>query len=1488
MSDLKQLTDAPLGSDGVDWATYRENVVNTFTLMKSFASQAQQREVATRIMELIAHVESVELEDYGPILEAIEANEHASSANKVLFGILSMSTRGRANDVVRTVDSSRDGGFAWLKLKRRFELTGAATYGEVLRFKWDGPFEDRWRLFTLKVAKLPTPMVDGALETLVIEGCRDAGRHALEEALRLRAPQTWANICARVDKYLDTMKFATPGGDPMDVSAIGHAKGRTGGRAEYSGRKGGDGKSGGKGGGKGGPRCWQCNRTGHRSAECRQNAGGGKGQRGHIDKRRPPVCYNCGGTGHLAQNCSSPKPVHAIKAVVQDDVDEWVLAVGAHEGAQGEIQLLVDSGAAVHCCPLWFAKAYGEQVQGPGVSLKSAQGSNIKVHGRARVSLRCQGKQLSISFVVCDVVKPILSVAALQRAGCVVRFGKGGEASIEREGDRVALQKRGELYYLPTTPQQCEHYCIADDDEDGNKNNENENDDIEKMYGGNWGVAACGTATHCAVVSSDKAGEGANEENNDNGDNGNGDNDNGDADGEEAEEEAANVRTRKTPKEPSEEERRQHRITHLPYKSWCTACVIGRGLAAQHRLVKDKEEQAEPVVQFDYGYIEGRTYCAAICTKTNVMIARFVSGKTASAYAVKLFARFVRELGHTRVCLQSDAEKGLMAVLTAVQTELCNGVAESIQSVRLRNTGGFASASNGAVERAHGMIKGHLRTLMHDVTTGALGLLAGHVGSEVCWTPDEEQKHGKESAEKKAVEVTHGVVDWALRHTTWLLNNCHKARKDNKTAYERQTGKAYADEVYPFLSPVIWMDERPDAKRSLEGRQSFGLWMGRMVSTNNHLVLTASGNVVRARTARPLAVSEFEKEMKCSVADVVNKLQMFGIEDAKKEASSSAFAEIRRVMVQPLPKDGVVMEHVAGAAAQEAGGSRSNAKRERSDEQDAQRDEKRNRVGAVIAHDPEEDEWSGDHAADHAVCAVEVPEREVDYGADERWRVAMDAEVDSLGHFKVYEWVDVQDLPAGAKVIGGRWVHTLKQYDLLYYDRNDTDALDKAVYKSRYVAQGFSEKAANTYASTPSAASVRKVLTLAAAQKWVVQTADVSTAFLHAPVDGEVFVEPPPHLKKPGQVWRLKKALYGLRSAPRCWQEHAAGVLADLGWRRLEVDASVYVLRKGKVMGLVVLYVDDILGAGEETVMSEFYKQMAEMVSLKIAKPLSEGQSEQYLGLRIRRIPGGFELDPEQYVEKLLGENELANAAPVATPGVTWQSGRLSDDECVGDDEHRRYRTAVGQLLWLSGIRHDIAYAVKELARKVQCPTSGDVRACKRVLRYLRGASDMRVPLVPSVSGDELVLEAFCDSDWAGCARSRRSTSGGCILLEGCVLSAWSRTQNTVALSSAEAEYVSMTTGATELLWVAHLMSEVGIAVSSPTLWTDSSSAQSLCLKNVSRVKHMELKYFFLKRLVKKGNVLVRKVAGDQNPADILTKPVTRDVLTLHRHVFAK
>ncbi len=139
--------------------------------------------------------------------------------------------------------------------------------------------------------------------------------------------------------------------------------------------------------------------------------------------------------------------------------------------------------------------------------------------------------------------------------------------------------------------------------------------------------------------------------------------------------------------------------------------------------------------------------------------------------------------------------------------------------------------------------------------------------------------------------------------------------------------------------------------------------------------------------------------------------------------------------------------------------------------------------------------------------------------------------------------------------------------------------------------------------------------------------------------------------------------------------------------------------------------------------------------------------------------------------------------------------------------------------------------------------------------------------------GEASALKAIVDSDWAGCVDTRRSTSGGLIRLGRHTLKSRSITQAVVAMSSAEAELYALTEGAARGLGLRSMLSELGLTTPAVELLTDSSAAKSfLSRRGLGRMRHIAVKELWLQDQVKSGVVRLVKVAGQSNPADLLTK----------------
>ena len=131
-------------------------------------------------------------------------------------------------------------------------------------------------------------------------------------------------------------------------------------------------------------------------------------------------------------------------------------------------------------------------------------------------------------------------------------------------------------------------------------------------------------------------------------------------------------------------------------------------------------------------------------------------------------------------------------------------------------------------------------------------------------------------------------------------------------------------------------------------------------------------------------------------------------------------------------------------------------------------------------------------------------------------------------------------------------------------------------------------------------------------------------------------------------------------------------------------------------------------------------------------------------------------------------------------------------------DKQRHFRSIAARCNYIAADRPDLMFAVKCMCREMAKPTIGAWKKLKRVGRYLAGKS--RSILKYDWQGRETMVDGYTDSDWAGCVRSAKSTSGGILMIGGRMIKAWSKTKNSISLSSAEAELIAMVKLSTELL----------------------------------------------------------------------------------------
>ena len=191
-------------------------------------------------------------------------------------------------------------------------------------------------------------------------------------------------------------------------------------------------------------------------------------------------------------------------------------------------------------------------------------------------------------------------------------------------------------------------------------------------------------------------------------------------------------------------------------------------------------------------------------------------------------------------------------------------------------------------------------------------------------------------------------------------------------------------------------------------------------------------------------------------------------------------------------------------------------------------------------------------------------------GGKPKWEQAMDEEMATL---------DMLPLPSGKNAIGYKWVYKVK---------HNSDGGSVSRYNGRLVAKGYAQTYGIDYEETFSPvakmATVHAIIAVAASKNWMLHQMDVKNAFLHGDLQEEVYMEQPQgyeDLRHPHYVCKLKKALYGLKKAPRAWHARIVSYLVSIGFYMADADHSLYVCKNEHGIVIICIYVDDLIVGGD-------------------------------------------------------------------------------------------------------------------------------------------------------------------------------------------------------------------------------------------------------------------------------------------------------------------
>lgn len=285
-----------------------------------------------------------------------------------------------------------------------------------------------------------------------------------------------------------------------------------------------------------------------------------------------------------------------------------------------------------------------------------------------------------------------------------------------------------------------------------------------------------------------------------------------------------------------------------------------------------------------------------------------------------------------------------------------------------------------------------------------------------------------------------------------------------------------------------------------------------------------------------------------------------------------------------------------------------------------------------------------------------------------QWEQAMKEEMDAMVENKTWTLVD---RPEGRKIINCRWVYKVK-----------FENKKNICYKARLVAKGCAQKFGfdytETYAPVANMVTIRTLLSIVNQKNLFLIQMDVKTAFLNGVLNEEVFMEQPEgYIQDKSKVCRLNKSIYGLKQAPRCWNRRFHEFITGQGYQQSESDNCLYIRSNDLSVSYLLLYVDDILLAGNaEKEISDIKHALCQEFRMK------QDNTGMFLGMKIRwdKNNGVLQLDQRNYIDLLLNKFGLGECKPVKTPIEENVKIIIPTNT---EKTSKPYREAVGCLMYL-------------------------------------------------------------------------------------------------------------------------------------------------------------------------------------------------------------
>ena len=445
--------------------------------------------------------------------------------------------------------------------------------------------------------------------------------------------------------------------------------------------------------------------------------------------------------------------------------------------------------------------------------------------------------------------------------------------------------------------------------------------------------------------------------------------------------------------------------------------------------------------------------------------------------------------------------------------------------------------------------------------------------------------------------------------------------------------------------------------------------------------------------------------------------------------------------------------------------------------------------------------------------------------------------------------------------------------------------------KARLVAGGHQQdRSLYRDSSSPTAANNHIFLeaALAAHKNYTIVTLDIGSAYLNAKMIGEkVFMRLDKYLTNiicelypdyyeyvhnGSIIVLLQRALYGCIQSAKLWHDHIKSTIQSINFQMNPYDQCIFTKKEGDKEIIVIIYVDDLFIASNN---DEFIEELINTLTIKYKEiKVHRGTTHSYLGMDFKFSNGKVQINMDGYIKNILQQNNITNKAPTPADVNLFS---ISDEVLLPEEQQKKMHTTVAQLLYLgTRVRPDLLLVINFLSTRVNKYTSEDQKKLMRCLNYLNKTKTLGLTLSIDGIDDKLTVTTLADASY-GVHHDGKSQSASITTLGTGSLHSTCNKQRIVSKSSSEAELISANDAVGEAISIRNYLIWRGYSTNPAIIGQDNLSTKSVLengINSIKRMKHLNIKYFFVKDYIEDGQIEVKYIPTNDMIADVLTKPI--------------